>query len=171
MRITPRFTFFFSARDPFSNWHPAPFRYVHRGVELRFAQTEQFMMWAKAMLFRDEEIARKILLDPNPRSNKRLGRQVRGFDEQTWLQHARRIVYVGNREKYLQNPKLLDALIRTAGTQLVEASPYDCLWGVGLSENDPRIEDPNQWRGRNWLGQVLTHLRDDLLGKQGSQQN
>jgi ribA/ribD-fused uncharacterized protein len=72
-------------------------------------------------------------------------------------------VYQGCKLKFTQNVSAYEALVATRGTQLVEASPSDLIWGVGLSQDDDRILDPGNWRGSNWLGQVLTVLRDDLL--------
>lgn len=164
MKRTDQFTFFWGASDPFSNWHPAPFTF--RGIQ--FAQTEQFMMYCKARLFGDTEAAEAILKSPDPKANKAAGRKVRGFVEETWQANARRYVYIGNRAKYLQNPHLLQALIDTAPTRLVEASPYDRIWGIGLKADDPRSLDPTQWQGTNWLGDVLTRLRDDLIEKAGT---
>lgn len=159
MLRTDEFTFFWGAADPFSNWHPAPF--THR--DLRFAQAEQWMMLCKARLFGDDAMAAAILAEADPAINKKQGRKVRGFVAQEWNEHCRRYVYVGNREKYRQNPALMEALLDSAPTTLVEASPYDRIWGIGLGISDPRIHTPAQWQGTNWLGQVLTRLRSDFL--------
>lgn len=159
MKRTPEFTFFFSDQDVFSNWHPMPFSF--RGIQ--FGCGEQFMMYAKARQFNDLVVAEKILQAQEPREQKRLGRQVKGFDKSVWDGRARHTVYVGSRERFTQNEAAYGLLLSTKGTQLVEASPYDKIWGIGLSASDPRAEDPAKWQGTNWLGQVLTKLRDDLL--------
>jgi ribA/ribD-fused uncharacterized protein len=129
----------------------------------RFVCTEQYMMHGKAVLFGDTEVAERILAATAPKTHKALGRKVRGFDEQVWKRERERIVYEGNHAKFTQNARLLELLLATAGTELVEASPLDRIWGVGLSAEDPRIQDPSQWRGLNLLGKVLTRLRDELL--------
>jgi ribA/ribD-fused uncharacterized protein len=161
MRATARHTFFFHADSPFSQWHPA--RFVVDG--LAFQCAEQFMMHGKAMLFGDREIADQILAAASPRAHKTLGRKVRGFDDAIWVARREAIVLDGNRAKFTQNPPLLAVLLATAGTELVEASPTDRVWGAGLAADDPRIDDPAQWRGKNLLGRILTRLRDQLLAQ------
>lgn len=154
-----RFTFFWKQESPFSQWHPT--RFVVAGKE--FSCAEQYMMHGKAMLFGDAEVAKRILASTSPKTHKALGRKVSGFNEGLWNKERERIVYEGNHAKFTQNPELLEALLATAGTELVEASPLDRIWGVGLGEEDPRIQNPSQWRGLNLLGKVLTRLREDLL--------
>ncbi|MBA9859842.1 NADAR family protein [Ralstonia insidiosa] len=151
-------TLFFGAEDALSNWHPAQFTY--RGVE--FTSVEQFMMYSKARLFSDDQTARKILSSREPREQKRLGREVRGFDEAVWITKRKPIVTVGCREKFWQNPLLGEVLLGTDDTLLVEASPYDRIYGVGLAWNDPRIRDVSQWQGLNLLGEVLMEVRSWL---------
>lgn len=154
-----RFTFFWRQESPFSQWHPCEFEVEGQ----RFHCAEQSMMYGKAKLFGDEEIAARILEARTPKEHKALGRAVRGFEGAVWERERERIVYEGNRAKFTQNAGLLAALEATAGTELVEASPLDRIWGVGLSADNPRIQDPSQWRGLNLLGKVLTRLREDLL--------
>ena len=98
----------------------------------------------------------------HPSEQKSLGKQVRGFVEDQWNAVARDIVYRGNAAKFTQNPELLRNLLDTQGKLLVEASPTDFIWGIKMGEGAEGIEDPNNWRGTNWLGEVLTKLRDDL---------
>ncbi|AOZ04200.1 GTP cyclohydrolase (plasmid) [Cupriavidus sp. USMAHM13] len=150
-------TLFFGADDALSNWHPCQFQF--RG--LQFTSVEQFMMYAKAMLFGDRRAAAAILATDDPRTQKRIGRLVNGFQESVWLAKRESIVTVGCREKFRQNPRLAEELIATSGTVLVEASPYDRIWGVWLAWNDPRILDSSRWRGMNLLGNALMRVRDD----------
>lgn len=157
-----KYTFFYKTRHPFSNWHPAKFTDEDK---VEYTCSEQYMMYKKAMLFNDSEIAQEILMATDPRDQKALGRQVKGFDSAIWEKHAKQIVYKACYLKFTQNQKLLEVLMSTAGSLLVEASPYDTVWGIGLAEDDPRIHDRSQWRGTNLLGQVLTMLRDDLLSE------
>jgi ribA/ribD-fused uncharacterized protein len=119
-------------------------------------------MYCKARHFGDTRVAEKILATADPRRAKQLGRQVEGFVAKEWSRVARAYVYRGCRLKFTQNKASQAALLSTKSTQLVEASPTDLVWGVGLSERDERIMDPRNWRGTNWLGEVLTVLRDDL---------
>lgn len=153
------YTFFWRTESPFSQWHQSPF--VVNGMVYNCA--EQYMMQQKAVLFEDDESARKIMQSNSPTEQKRLGRKVKNFDGTVWNQHRKRIVYAGNYAKFTQNPALKEALLQTEGTTLVEASPVDRIWGVGLAEDDPRIHDPQQWRGNNDLGYILTQLREALL--------
>jgi hypothetical protein len=156
-----RFTFFWHAESPFSQWHPS--RFTVDGKQ--FMCAEQYMMHGKAVLFGDLEVAERILASESPKAQKALGRKVKGFDERRWNRERERIVYEGNHAKFTQNEELLKALLATAGTELVEASPVDLIWGVGLAEDDPRIQDPSRWRGQNLLGKVLTRLREELLAR------
>lgn len=152
-------TFFFTEKSPFSQWYRC--RFVVDGQAYNCA--EQYMMHGKAVLFGDDEMARKILEADHPRTQKALGRKVKNFDAAVWEREHLRIVKDGNRAKFTQNADLLEKLLATKGTTLVEASPYDRIWGIGLGADNPRAKDPAQWRGKNLLGQILTELRDELL--------
>ncbi|WP_019911164.1 NADAR family protein [Paenibacillus sp. HW567] len=154
-----QFTYFYRSASPFSQWYPCSFT-VEGNL---FDCAEQYMMYGKARLFKDEEIAKQILRARTPREQKELGRNVSGFDKAVWDKHCKEIVYQGNKEKFLQNEELLKILLGTKGTTLVEASPTDRIWGVGLAEDDCRIRSRATWRGTNWLGEILTNLREDLL--------
>ncbi|MBW5447656.1 DUF1768 domain-containing protein [Cohnella sp. CFH 77786] len=159
-----KFTFFWRTESPFSQWHPA--RFEAAGIVFQCA--EQYMMYEKAKLFGDEDVASQILRTNSPVEQKKLGRKVKSFDQAKWEAECKRIVYEGNYAKFTQNQALLQKLLQTAGTTLVEASPVDCIWGIGLAEDDPRSRHRKTWRGKNWLGEVLTQLREDLLNKEGS---
>lgn len=152
------YTFFFTEASPFSQWHRCTF--VVDGAT--FGCAEQFMMHGKAKLFDDAEIAAKILAADHPRDHKALGRKVRDFEDAKWRGARERIVKDGNRAKFTQNAALLELLLATRGTTLVEASPFDRIWGIGLAATDPRARDPKTWRGQNLLGKLLTELRDEL---------
>jgi ribA/ribD-fused uncharacterized protein len=156
------FTFFWHAPSPFSQWTPCTFTVGGN----TFSCTEQFMMHGKAMLFGDHATALEILGTTDPATQKRLGRRVTPFDDAVWKRERERIVYEGNHAKFTQNPALLEALLATRGTTLVEASPLDRVWGVGMAASNPAIHDPSKWRGLNLLGKVLTRLRDDLIAAQ-----
>lgn len=159
MRRTEQFTFFYTEHDCFSNWFIAPF--VYKGIT--FNCVEQFMMYGKAKLFGDEAIAARILLEQRPGRQKALGKMVSGFDKAVWDEKCMPIVYVGAREKFTQHPFLLRQLLACEGTQLVEASPSDTIWGIGLGQNAHGVEDPKNWRGENRLGRVLTRLCIDQI--------
>ncbi|QYY33736.1 NADAR family protein (plasmid) [Cupriavidus pinatubonensis] len=156
------FTPFFQGTSPFSNWHKAAF--VVDGK--KFNCVEQYLMYAKATLFSDDDTVGSILSTPDPRQQKALGRQVSGFVESVWIENRVSIARTGVLAKFSQNPHLREALLGTAGTELVEASPYDKIWGVGLPATDPRINDRSQWRGENLLGKILTEVREHLMTEQ-----
>lgn len=159
LQMEEKFTFFYRTASEFSQWHPCEFEIDGN----HFNCAEQWMMYGKATLFGDEEIAQKILRTSHPRDQKKLGRKVKNFDDATWQANAKEIVYQGNYAKFTQNDKLKEVLLATAGTTLVEASPTDKIWGIGLDENDARAYSRETWQGTNWLGEVLTQLREDLL--------
>ena len=156
------FTFFFTEASPFSQWYRCAFT----AGDHAFNCAEQYMMHGKALLFQDAATAEKILAADHPREHKALGRKVKPFDDAVWKRERVGIVRAGNHAKFTQNPALLEQLLATRGTTLVEASPYDRIWGIGLAATDPRAQDPAQWKGQNLLGKVLTELRDQLLAAQ-----
>ncbi|RKN47515.1 NADAR family protein [Micromonospora endolithica] len=141
-----------------SQWWPAPF--VVDGI--RYATAEHYMMVGKARLFGDDAIVAQMLAAPHPGAVKALGRQVSDFDQATWDARCFDVVVAGNVAKFRQHPDLARYLSRTAGRVLVEASPVDRVWGIGLSVRDPRAHDPAQWRGRNLLGFALMQARAQL---------
>jgi len=157
MSTQEKFTFFWNG--PFSQWYDSPF--TVDGVSYNCC--EQYMMAKKAMLFGDSAALLSIMNSTSPKEQKAIGRKVRGFDESQWNAVVKDIVYRCNMAKFTQDPKLGTSLFQTSGTTLVEASPYDKIWGIGLKESDPRAQDRNRWEGKNWLGEILTQLRDDLL--------
>ena len=142
----------------FSQWHPTRFRIDGRD----FNTAEQWMMFAKACVFEDAEAAQVILATDDPSVQKRLGQQVRGFDGAVWDEVKLGIVLRGNVEKFAQNAGARRQLKATAPSMLVEANPRDWIWGCGLSADDPAIQRPNDWSGENFLGRVLTKVRDQV---------
>lgn len=153
-----RFTFFWEGI--FSQWTPCKF-IGEDGFNYNCA--EQYMMDKKAELFGDRTTQLSIRIAKHPTDQKALGRTVKGFDLTIWNRHARSIVYEGNRLRFTQNIYQRQILLDTKGTTLVEASPYDRIWGIGLRKDDPRALSRSTWLGTNWLGETLTKLRDDLL--------
>jgi len=141
-----------------SQWWPAPFVVDGR----TYATAEHWMMWSKAILFDDAEIAEKVLEPSHPRQAKALGRQVRGFDQQTWDDNRYAIVVAGSVAKFGQHDDLRAHLLGTGKRVLVEASPVDRIWGIGLAVDDPGAADPARWRGLNLLGFALMEAREVL---------
>ncbi len=142
----------------FSQWLACDFEVG--GVDYNCA--EQYMMAMKANHFNDTEALGKIMRSSSPSDQKKIGRKIEGFDEISWALVARNHVYAGNHAKFTQNSELLKGLLETKGKIIVEASPYDQIWGIGLGSDDPAALDWKRWKGLNWLGQVLTDLREDL---------
>lgn len=154
-----RFYYFYETKHPFSQWYKCKFEL--NGC--KFSSAEQFMMYSKANLFNDSESAKMILSTSNTRKQKEIGRKVKGFNKEKWNKKALEIVYEGNYEKFNQNEELKKVLLSTKGHMIVEASPYDKIWGIGLSEEDSQISNILNWQGTNWLGIVLTELRQEFL--------
>jgi ribA/ribD-fused uncharacterized protein len=146
----------------FSQWWPAPFKVD--GVE--YPTAEHFMMVAKAQLFGDDAIRAQILQAATPKAAKDLGRQVKGFDDQIWQQARFDLVVTGNRAKFRQNSDLSWFLQSTADRVLVEASPVDRIWGIGLAADHAAARCPDQWPGLNLLGFALMAVRQGLMSGQ-----
>lgn len=120
------------------------------------------MMAEKARLFGDEKIRTEILSISDPRTCKALGRKVKNFDKAVWDKNKEDIVRNGNFEKFMQNDTLRNFLLSTGEKVLVEASPTDRVWGIGLGKNNPDALDPQKWRGQNLLGFTLMAVRKDM---------
>lgn len=162
MTRSSEFTFFYTTKSPFSQFHPAKF-VVDR---VTYSCAEQFMMHQKAVLFKDDEIAESILAAEKPGQMKALGRGVRGFDEKTWGENRMQIVKRGNLAKFRQNTDIKTELLSTSGTTLVEASPRDKIWGIGLGADNPAAFSKKTWRGQNLLGYILTDVRDEIISEE-----
>lgn len=141
-----------------SNWHPAQMNYKGKF----FYNSEQAYMWEKALYFDDEESAEEILKTSSPSEAKKLGRKVKGFDTDEWNKVSYNIMYEVCLEKFKQNKDLKKYLIDTNEKILVEASPYDKIWGIGLNEERAKRTEPSKWEGMNWLGKVLMDVRKEI---------
>ena len=144
-----------------SQWYAAPF--TVDGIVYQTA--EHWMMAAKARLFRDEESLVQILESSDPKTAKALGRKVKNFDGSVWGQNARRLVTEGNIAKFSQNSHLREFLLATGNAVLVEASPFDRIWGIGLKADDDRAKTPAMWQGQNLLGFALMDVREAIAEK------
>ncbi|MGB9150539.1 MAG: NADAR family protein [Burkholderiales bacterium] len=142
----------------FSQWYGASFVVDDQ----LYPTAEHFMMAEKASLFGHHATKAQVMNAPNPGAAKALGRQVRGFDEAVWLRHRFSIVVRANEAKFAQNPELGQFLRQTGNRVLVEASPVDRVWGIGLAQDDEKVNNPNLWQGLNLLGFALMQVRHDV---------
>lgn len=172
MRVTEQYVFFFTEKDFFSNWFIARFSdnkawKWNPEVEssISFGCVEQYMMWRKASLFKAYDVALAILSGSRQRKNekpqayyKRMGREVPNYDEEVWQLNREAIVKRGMYLKYTQNPELKEVLLQYRGKQFVEASPYDAIYGIKMGMWDVGVENPDNWKGENLLGEWHNHL-------------
>lgn len=131
-----------------------------------YKNCEQYMMHNKAMIMGDFESHVKILAESNPKAVKELGRNIRNFNQQLWDKLKILVVAQGNYQKFLQNKELYSYLMSTSRRTLVEASPYDNIWGVGISQESDRILSEGNWTGKNLLGKCLMDVRDRYKSKE-----
>ncbi len=127
-----------------------------------YASAEHWMMAGKARLFKDEEMLKKIIASTDPQEAKKLGRKVQNFDHDAWNKNKYEIVREGNLYKFGQYENLKGFLLASGDKVIVEASPYDRIWGIGMNQSDPRALHPDQWQGENLLGFALMEVRDEL---------
>ncbi|WP_395749250.1 NADAR family protein [Prosthecobacter sp.] len=133
--------------------------------DITYATAEHYMMAEKARLFGDNDTLQKILPASTPAIAKKLGREVKNFDDARWLQNRWEIVVSGNFAKFSQHADLRDFLLHTGDRVIVEASPFDRIWGIGMAATDPNAENPAQWKGLNLLGFALMEVRKQLREK------
>ncbi|WP_329258664.1 NADAR family protein [Streptomyces sp. NBC_01478] len=141
-----------------SQWWPSPF--TVDGVT--YGTAEHWMMAGKARLFGDAEALARVLAAGHPSQAKKAGRLVRGFDEEIWTRERFGIVVEGSVHKFAADEELRAFLLGTGERVLVEASPVDRVWGIGLAADDAAAEDPERWRGPNLLGFALMAARERL---------
>jgi len=147
----------------FSQWWESAFT----ADGIKYKSAEHYMMAKKAALFGDTAVMEKIIACKSPAEAKKLGREVTGYDDDLWLQHRYAIVINGNYYKFKQNNALKQFLLSTGTRVLVEASPVDAIWGIGLAADNPDCNEPEKWRGDNLLGFALMEVRDILFEEQG----
>lgn len=129
---------------------------------------EQFMMSQKAKLFGDDYTLKRIMEEQNPADQKYWGRMVKGFNEAEWHKISRDVVYRANYAKFTQHMDLKKELLATGDKIIVEASPTDCIWGIGMKATDRFVTDPSRWRGKNWLGEAIMKVRKALRDVEGT---
>lgn len=140
----------------FSQWYLSDFQ-VH-GVLYNCA--EKYMMAEKARLFKDYETLEEILSATEQQEIKALGRKIKNFNEEVWNKEKYNIVKRGNLAKFSEDEELKEFLLSTENKVIVEASPYDRIWGIGMTADDENITNPKGWRGENLLGFALMEVRD-----------
>lgn len=162
-----KYVFFWGHRQPaagvskscFSQWYVSPFVVDDK----KFITAEHYMMYQKAKLFKDEGAMQRLLSAGSPGEAKAIGRQVTGFDEDVWGAARFEIVVKANFAKFGYHKDLREFLLNTRERILMEASPVDKIWGIGLAEDDPASQKPNLWKGSNLLGFALMEVRDQLF--------
>ncbi|MFL0062360.1 NADAR family protein [Tenacibaculum maritimum] len=176
-RKEEKFTFFWATKSPFSQWYKCNFMgerifrtpdYLDKFKrEILFTSAEQFMMYHKCLLSLDFNAGQQVLSTKDPKKQKQIGRSVKTTKEilETWEVFKTYVVYDGNKAKFTQNKDLKQTLLATKGTTLVEASPSDKMWGIGLTEDNPRAQKRETWEGKNLLGEILTKIRIEITGE------
>ena len=142
----------------FSNFYNSKFTLDN----IEFDNSEQYFMHQKALFFNDNEIASKILKATTPAKCKYLGREIKNFSDSKWATVRYDMMLTGCRAKFTQNNRLKNILINTDNLIIVEASPTDKIWGVGLAIDDKDILHIERWKGQNLLGKVLMNLREEF---------
>ena len=162
-----KYIFFWGHKQPadgsvnkscFSQWYPASFEID--GVS--YATAEHFMMAEKARCFGDTEMEQKVISCTCPKEAKAYGRSVKNFDPKVWNEAGYPAVVRGNIAKFSQNENMRDVLLETKNRIIVEASPLDRIWGIGMGQSNPQVENPNFWKGHNLLGYALMETRKEL---------
>lgn len=159
MRYTDTHCFFWKSK--LSQWARHSFTDIDG---IRYSCAEQYMMAQKALLFNDSEKYNEVMGTSHPRRMQQLGREVRGYDQKIWDENKERIVYEASKYRLEQCSEFRKLLEKTKGLILVEASPIDRVWGIGLHEDDDLVLDECNWKGQNLLGIVLTRLRIEKFG-------
>ena len=169
MKVTDKHVLFWGEWP--SNWYPAAFdvevMFEGKKQKLHFYNSEQYFMFVKAIVFGDNETAKKILAAKDPKKAKKLGREVKNYDDEVWSKMRYKIMVDANKAKYSQNEELKKLILsdELKGKGFVEASPIDGIWGIKLGENDPLADDEAHWKGQNLLGKALDETREWLLNK------
>ncbi|MNG45803.1 Swarming motility protein YbiA [compost metagenome] len=157
---TDKFVLFWKSDSIYSNWYNFNSRFVWRFR--RFENSEAALMYAKADFFKDEHICASVMVDQDPYSVKKLGRLVKPYDDKAWSLARYDLMVDILKAKFEQNPTMARKLLATGDRILVEASPSDKIWGIGLAPDDPNAQIPARWLGQNLLGKALMEVREYL---------
>ena len=163
MRVSDKYVYFW--RGFIGNWFKSPIIEVIDEYPYHFLNVEQYFMYMKARTFGDEEQCKNILGCKTPKEAKNYGRLVKNYNDKVWDEKRYEIMKRGIYLKFTQNKKLKEMLLSKEydEREFVEASPYDRIWGVGLSEDNPLIDDKLNWKGRNLMGKAVTEVREQIL--------
>jgi ribA/ribD-fused uncharacterized protein len=142
----------------FSQWWLSSFEVEN----ITYKTAEHWMMAKKAELFNDTAVLEKIIRANSPAEAKKLGREVKNYVDAVWLENRYEIVRLGNFYKFSQNKELKEFLSNTKDRILVEASPVDPIWGIGMAADHKEVNNPEKWKGLNLLGFALMEVRDEL---------
>ena len=162
MRKTSKYLFFWENASIFSQWNSKKepnkdYQFIDE-KNIKYSSCEQYMMYQKAILFKDYDIAKEVLSLKDVKKIKALGRKVKNFDSNIWDKHKFNIIVNGNYLKFSQNKFFQDELLLYKNLIFVEASPYDKIYGVGLHYSDDLILDEKNWQGENLLGKALNEV-------------
>lgn len=157
MITTDTHVYFYSGREIYSNWHTTSGQLAHHRARAVMDCTERAFMWEKATFFGDDMIAHAILIAKDARETKELGRKIQGYNDREWETVRLGFMTYVNLLKYQQNPAMGDVLRATEKRILVEASPYDGIWGIKRSVEEAAAGAT--WQGRNLLGEALMTVR------------
>lgn len=156
---------FWSTESIYSNFHPVEFNYRN----IHFMNSEAAYMYEKAKYFGDSESALKIIENQDPYTAKKLGRKVKGYDDVEWSKVRYKIMTNVLYSKFGQNKAMCNELLSTGNKLIVEASPYDKIWGIGLQTDDPLALDPSNWQGENLLGKAIMEVRLMLASEKNNE--
>ncbi|KAJ3151613.1 hypothetical protein HDU86_006032 [Geranomyces michiganensis] len=163
--MSGRFIYFWKTCEQpygvFSQWAITPF--TDPATSITYNSAEQYMMHQKAVLFSDTTIAHAILAETDPRKSKSLGAKVAGFSEDVWVANRLEIVTRGNALKFGQDAEMKRILLQSGDATIVEASPYDRIWGIGFTKREA-TSNRDKW-GLNLLGEALMAVRRELLAQ------
>ncbi|MBP3732167.1 MAG: NADAR family protein [Bacilli bacterium] len=171
MKLTDKYVFFWASI--LGNWSKVkdgiivPAKYSLNGEEdFKVPTSEHLFMFLKAKFFGDFEVAKAILDTPDPKTAKKLGRAVRGFNEKKWEEYREKAMWIAIELRYISDQRFRDYLGKPEfeGKKFVEANPYDKIWSCGYLEDDPRVDLPEEtWPGLNLLGHLLDKLREKYV--------
>lgn len=160
------YTSFFTSRDFMSNFYSGEIKYNHKGRDYTLFCSEHLFMVLKAIHFEHGPSIVGLLSmgKEHPAVYKKVGRRLPNYDKYgpSWEAKRDKCMYEAVEAKFTQDDKLKKQLLDTGNSILVEASPYDKYWGIGLGKGNTGLHDPYKWLGENRLGFVLMELRDRL---------